>query len=856
MADITYKDNELNLVVDNTIEVCVKEPEGTASVSKKEYKLIGDDQAYFPSTYEDAPAWLQVLVDSTTKAATDVAKGDFDTANQSLLDAIAIANIAANTYTNSIISSDDIDQRILTAINTLNSSLQAADANILDIAQTATTPDEATALAGTVLTTSLGSTDTGTIGASISDLSTVVSQGDQANATSIDTLVSTLDGINTDVEANATATQTLRTTVGIDSAGTPTGSGILNSITDLQSQIDGNITTWFRTGAPTLAHLPASDWTTTELRNNHLGDIYYDNDTGYGYRFAFEDIDDSPDLGQIYSWIRITDTDVVTALANAAAAQETADSKIVTFFQATEPTADGVGDLWFDSANDNKLFRWDGTSWVDGADSRVFANAQAITAINAYVKDPVSGLVGGAQSQLIQEVDTKVEDGELRSQAKFAYNSLIDISGVKYKSGFGLDSGTTTSGTGTQGDPFISDFWIDASRFAFTNSNATGKVYPFIIDATGTTPRATFNGVVDFTNTNEASGYPGTVSINGGLIEADSILADRINTTGLIAENIYATEIIGKTIEGAVINGAQINGAVIKASFLDLDGELEVLTNYYLVTGTDLSDVPATAVFENRYLTNYVFAAGDDSVAIENTNLYRIPSISTVREANINKNITSDPLIGVIHAYDSYQAGNNIKAVKRTPTLGVTADTEIFNYTFSVTPAFNNSLVNTDGYSTTSVDFSLFGQTKTLSWNLATINGSSSGDDSGASNSTLRSGQVVFGGATIFNNLSGSNDRAHDDAPFISTPGNAAVNVELGGVPIDINLQVNVAGTNFAQSLSFKLTFTIPSGSHESTSAFTNAELIKIVSNSSSAVRTLNSYNAKTSTSLFINNII
>ena len=39
--------------------------------------------------------------------------------------------------------------------------------------------------------------------------------------------------------------------------------------------------------------------------------------------------------------------------------------KIVTFSQSTSPTADGVGDLWIHTGNNNRLHRWNGSSWVD-----------------------------------------------------------------------------------------------------------------------------------------------------------------------------------------------------------------------------------------------------------------------------------------------------------------------------------------------------------------------------------------------------------------------------------------------------------------------------------------------------------
>ena len=58
---------------------------------------------------------------------------------------------------------------------------------------------------------------------------------------------------------------------------------------DLQDQIDGNITTWFYSGVPTLLNEPAVNWTTDDEKINHLGDLYYDQATGYAYRFQMGD---------------------------------------------------------------------------------------------------------------------------------------------------------------------------------------------------------------------------------------------------------------------------------------------------------------------------------------------------------------------------------------------------------------------------------------------------------------------------------------------------------------------------------------------------------------------------------------
>ncbi len=111
----------------------------------------------------------------------------------------------------------------------------------------------------------------------------------------------------------------------------------LATLKDMQNQIDGNITTYFYKGEPSMTNVPANEWTTDELKKAHLGDLYYDQDTGYAYRFALN--------GEVYEWSKIVDNDVVEALALANAAQDTADGKRRVFTDTPSPPYD-KGDLW------------------------------------------------------------------------------------------------------------------------------------------------------------------------------------------------------------------------------------------------------------------------------------------------------------------------------------------------------------------------------------------------------------------------------------------------------------------------------------------------------------------------------
>ena len=121
---------------------------------------------------------------------------------------------------------------------------------------------------------------------------------------------------------------------------------VVSEMEDLQSQIDGEIYTWYYEGVPTLNNVPASSWTTDELKQQHIGDLYYDKDTGYAYRFLYDD--DT----QTYGWVEIHDDAIAEALRLANEAQDTADSKRRVFVSQPAPVSPktyveyDVGDLW------------------------------------------------------------------------------------------------------------------------------------------------------------------------------------------------------------------------------------------------------------------------------------------------------------------------------------------------------------------------------------------------------------------------------------------------------------------------------------------------------------------------------
>lgn len=108
---------------------------------------------------------------------------------------------------------------------------------------------------------------------------------------------------------------------------------------DAQATADGKVTTYYQD---------------TEPIAEALGDLWiHTGEDNKLYRWSGS------------SWEVVQDKKIQEAVQKAEDAQATADGKIVTFYQSTPPTATAVGDLWVDVGDNNRLYRWDGTEWVD-----------------------------------------------------------------------------------------------------------------------------------------------------------------------------------------------------------------------------------------------------------------------------------------------------------------------------------------------------------------------------------------------------------------------------------------------------------------------------------------------------------
>lgn len=160
-------------------------------------------------------------------------------------------------------------------------------------------------------------------------------------------------------------------------------------ISNLQSQIDGQIETFFYDYEPTLQNIPASGWTTNEERKKHEGDLFYWKSKGYAYRFMQD--------GATWKWQLVQDTDITLALAAAEKAQDTANHKRRVFVVQPEPPYD-IGDLWAQGSNGDlmrcKVARasgsYDSSDWEKA--SKYTDDSSLDLFINGVFKDSLNSL--------------------------------------------------------------------------------------------------------------------------------------------------------------------------------------------------------------------------------------------------------------------------------------------------------------------------------------------------------------------------------------------------------------------------------------------------------------------------------
>ncbi len=199
-------------------------------------------------------------------------------------------------------------------------------------------------------------------------------------------------------------------------------------IEDIQTQIDGKIDTYFYDYEPTLSNVPASAWTTDELKTMHNGDLFFWKTKGYTYRFL--------KIDSVWQWFRIKDSQIDKAMNDASNAQDTADSKRRVFVTTPAPPYD-VGDLWTQGKSGDlmrcKVAKASGafvtTDWEKAVK---YTDDSAVDNLNKALtqEDIFNRLTNNGKSQGIY-----IEDGDLYVNATYIKSGKLTLGGENNEHG-------------------------------------------------------------------------------------------------------------------------------------------------------------------------------------------------------------------------------------------------------------------------------------------------------------------------------------------------------------------------------------------------------------------------------------
>ena len=388
-----------------------------------------------------------------------------------------------------------------------------------------------------------------------------------------------------------------------------TGKDIDDTINDLQTdmdlvreQTDKEYTLWFFDYDPTLENLPASDWTTDELKTMHEQDMFYNRLTGHGYRFEKD--------GSSWSWNDITDHLTLKALEDASKAQDTADGKRRVFVsQPKDSDVYDIGDMWA-----NATYSGEGISYKN--DSLVCITAKAKgTTFSIKHWQPSSTATTAYLENLGDRILAAVTDSEegIEAAKRLANQGISDAYDAAQDAlnalGIARDAQETADKNTSVIQVTKDSIAALVEGIHFDNSgNITN------INTSGLVTTDDFNVLLSKKITFDAEGHVSNISTSGLVTESGftQLFTEKAEADGYVKRAEISTFITeddaGRLISNAVISADQIrfNGNIIANDTFLVNEAGDITMNNITANDAVLNDVS----LNNATLNNVTATSG------------------------------------------------------------------------------------------------------------------------------------------------------------------------------------------------------------------------------------------------------
>lgn len=243
-----------------------------------------------------------------------------------------------------------------------------------------------------------------------------------SQATDITSLQSSVTDLETDTTANATAISGLNTRVTSNETSiTSQSTDITNlqtSLTTTQGDVTNNANA-ITTNATAITNLDTRVTTaegtitsqSTDITNLQSSVTNLGTDTG----------NNATAISTLDTRVSQTETDISTQSTAITDLTTSVNEKIITFSQNDEPTQNlTTGDLWLDTNDNNKLYRYSGTEWVEVSDNRIADTATALTQLTTTVTQNGTDITAISQDVTELRTDVNNNTSEIVSVAETA----------------------------------------------------------------------------------------------------------------------------------------------------------------------------------------------------------------------------------------------------------------------------------------------------------------------------------------------------------------------------------------------------------------------------------------------------
>ena len=373
-----------------------------------------------------------------------------------------------------------------------------------------------------------------------------------------------------------------------------------------------------------------------------------------------------------------------------------AGSKNKTFFQATAPGSGmGTGDLWFDTASNNRPYRYSGTAWIATDDPRIASNAAAVQIQSQAIAD----LQNGAQAMWAAKASAGQITAGIGLIANSDGTSQVAISASQV---FVFNPNSST--------PMAPLFAIDNGQAVIAEAiirKATVQILTsekitadYVKAGVSISSPLISGGQIDMGNAFMAGGAAGfgkggpyggwgwswhTIIYADGGIYTDRLYASNGSFTGTV--NANAGTFNNVTInENCVVKGAIFANKIVGDVFIErnkkiAESNMAAVNNWYqiastVVSGTDT--VTRTVVFSGlEIIQTSVAVNGTSSMTGEARLLFNgvqvdMISFTTTSSSSGSTAVsqTANWLVGLLHNMGAGQSGTYVVQVRYTIAQG------------------------------------------------------------------------------------------------------------------------------------------------------------------------------------------